>query len=90
MALRIDMVPLAQLRLAMREDNPKDHDIPLLCSTIRELGFNDPPARDETTGKLVEGHGRVFALIELASQDPDDPPENVDRCRSSRPDTTDR
>ena len=57
--LRIEYVPLVELQ--RWPGNPKRHAAGIAVS-IDRWGFNDPPAVDETTGRLVEGHGRLEAL----------------------------
>jgi len=71
---------LGKIRGADR--NPKKHDLPGIMSSIRRFGFKDFPCINETTGKLVSGHGRVMALKKLKregrrSDDEQWPPENV-------------
>lgn len=56
--------------------NPKEHDLWFLEHSITEHGFNDPLARDATTGKLVEGHGRTDALRDMKDSG-DSAPEHV-------------
>ncbi len=68
------MVRLDDIRGA--DKNPKSHDHLAIMASIRRFGFTDFPTRNETTGKLVEGHGRVEAL--RAMQDlAEPPPANV-------------
>jgi len=44
------------------EGNPKAHDIDEICASIRRFGFTAPILFDETTGRIVAGHGRLTAL----------------------------
>ena len=48
--------------------NPKDHDIGEIYMSIKRFGFTEPPVRNETTGKLVAGHGRLETLKQLSKQ----------------------
>lgn len=56
--------------------NPKAHDVETLRKGIRLRGFNDPIGINETTGRIVEGHGRVMALKEMRDAN-EDPPQRV-------------
>jgi hypothetical protein len=58
--IRIEMVALGAI--APADLNPKDHDIDGTRASIREFGFDTPPLRNDTTGKLIAGHGRIEAL----------------------------
>lgn len=42
--------------------NSKNHDVGLLTQSIDRFGFVEPPAINETTGRLVTGHGRIKGL----------------------------
>lgn len=66
-----------ELRARAWPGNPKTHDIPKIRASIRRWGFNDPPTLDERTGKLVEGHGRVEALIAMRDAG-EEPPVGVE------------
>lgn len=59
----VEYQPLSEILTA--EINPRDHDIPRLVGAIRRFGFTVPPLRDERTGRLVAGHGRLLALSEM-------------------------
>lgn len=61
--IRIEYVPLAQVR--RWPGNPKNHDIGSIRLSLERFGFSDPLAFDETTGKLIEGHGRIEALEQM-------------------------
>jgi hypothetical protein len=58
--LRIEYVSLAEI--SGWPGNPKRHDLAGIGGSIDRWGFNDPLVRDERTGQLVEGHGRLAAL----------------------------
>ena len=45
--------------------NPKDHDIGMIIQSIKRFGFTSPLLRNEKTQKLVAGHGRLEALINM-------------------------
>lgn len=45
--------------------NPKDHDLPTIKASIQRWGFNELAVLNERTGRLVAGHGRREALLEL-------------------------
>ena len=45
--------------------NPKDHDIGVLIIAIKRFGFTSPLIRNDDTKKLVAGHGRLEALINM-------------------------
>lgn len=49
-------------KIAEWPKNPKGHAEGELASSITEHGFCDPGMRDERTGRLVEGHGRLKDL----------------------------
>lgn len=58
--MRIEYTPIHAILAWPR--NPKAHDDKTLDASIERFGFNDPPTVDETSGHLVEGHGRIEAL----------------------------
>lgn len=45
--------------------NPRNHNLPGIRALILRFGFTAPVLRDERTGRLVAGHGRVLALSDL-------------------------
>ncbi|MEL7232843.1 MAG: hypothetical protein AAFV33_09475 [Chloroflexota bacterium] len=49
-------------------ENPKDHDIGAIVSSINRFGFVETPAVDEKTGFIVAGHGRGEALRMMMEQ----------------------
>jgi hypothetical protein len=61
--LRLEYADVAAIPEADR--NPKGHDLPRLKGLIRKFGFVMPLILDERTGKLVAGHGRRLALLEM-------------------------
>ena len=50
------------------EDNPKEHNLGEITSSIERFGFIELPVINLTTGKLVVGHGRILALMSMYSQ----------------------
>ncbi len=62
-ALRIEYVDLASLVRAPR--NPKGHDLGSLHMSLKRFGFVNPILVDDTTGRIVAGHGRLDALQQL-------------------------
>lgn len=61
---RLAYVPLEELRPAV-DNGDRIHDLPAVIAAIRDLGFNDPLFTDDRTGRLVSGHGRVEALVQM-------------------------
>lgn len=51
-------------------ENPKAHDVKVIADAIVRFGFMDPVLHDGRTGRLIAGHGRKAALLELRD-DPD-------------------
>lgn len=60
---RVEYVPLSSVQPAT--SNPKRHDVPRIARSIVRFGFTTPGLRDERTGRIVVGHGRVEALTTL-------------------------
>lgn len=58
--------------------NVRDHSDgdPHLVGSIGRLGFLDPIFRDDRTGKLIDGHGRLYRLRDMETAG-DEPPEQV-------------
>lgn len=69
-ARRLDYLPVADVAHALV--NPKDHDEPLIASSIDRFGFLEPIVLDERTQRLVAGHGRANDLVrrEAAGETP--------------------
>lgn len=57
---RIEYEPLGKVKKWPK--NPKQHDLAGLGDAFRDRGFVTPPIKDEQTGQLVEGHGRIEKL----------------------------
>lgn len=60
--MRIEYEPLSQLVAEMWKDNPKGHDYEELDDSMERFGYVVPPAKDEHTGKIYAGHGRITNL----------------------------
>jgi DNA modification methylase len=60
---RVEYVKLSDVVPADR--NPKTHDIGEIQNSLRRAGFGEAPMRDDRTGKLVAGHGRLEALTKM-------------------------
>ncbi|MBB5234453.1 hypothetical protein [Deinococcus budaensis] len=73
-ALRIEYLPLDQL--ARWPGNPKEHADGAIAASIARFGFRDPLAIDETTGRLIAGHGRL-SVLERAHAAGSPPPQFV-------------
>lgn len=54
----VDTIPFAPT-------NPKKHDVGGIEASVERYGMVETPTLNETTGKLVAGHGRIKALREL-------------------------
>ena len=61
--LRIEYMPLDKLQEAPR--NPKLHATEDIKNSLRRFGFVAVPAINDATGRLVAGHGRKEALVEM-------------------------
>ena len=65
----VKLVPLAQLKAHPR--NPRRHDrgeIDALKASIVEYGFTEPLIRQQSSGYVVAGAGRLLAASELAEE----------------------
>jgi len=58
----MDLGPLAKRG---DEENPKDHDIAGIESSIQRWGFTEPITLNEHTGNLLAGHGRTETLSQM-------------------------
>jgi DNA modification methylase len=72
--LRIEYQPIESAKLA--KNNPKAHDLPTIKASIVRWGFSELPVLNERTGRLVAGHGRREALIEIRAGG-GEPPGNI-------------
>jgi hypothetical protein len=71
---RIEYIPLSKIERA--PVNVKDHDAGAIHESFKRFGYVEPMVRDERTGKLVAGHGRLDALLD-ARQRGDKPPDGI-------------
>ena len=44
------------------DTNPKDHDLGVLYQSMKRFGFTNPIIINESTGKLLAGHGRLQTI----------------------------
>lgn len=56
--------------------NPKTHDLEGIDGSIDRFGFVQPLLMDETTGRLVAGHGRLETLVKM-KENGEEPPERI-------------
>jgi len=73
--VNIVMTPLHEVVRWPR--NPKDHDLGALHLSFNRFGFISPLIRDERTGRLIVGHGRLDALLDRFQRG-EPPPRNVE------------
>lgn len=71
----VEYVRLDDVRPADR--NPKSHDHGQLRDSFARFGFVEPMIRDDRTGRLVAGHGRLDELRMARSRDAAAPPSGV-------------
>jgi len=71
---RIDWLPIDELVRYPR--NPKRHDLPALGSSVDTFGFVTELRLNETTGRLLEGHGRLDYLLAQKTAGKE-PPEGI-------------
>src|SRR6185312_5628475 len=66
----IEYMALSKLQRAPR--NPKAHDLGLLERSMIRFGCAEPPAINETTSRVVAGHGRLDTLerMKAAGEEP--------------------
>lgn len=72
--VRIEYVDLRDLKRWPR--NPKDHDLGELSRSVRRFGFVNPLLFDETTGRIVAGHGRLDTLEQRKARG-EKPPDGI-------------
>ncbi|MCA1570152.1 MAG: hypothetical protein LC798_07490 [Chloroflexi bacterium] len=70
----IELVPLGDLVPAPR--NPKAHDLATIDASLQRFGYVEPIVRNEATGHLVAGHGRLETLA-LARDTGRPPPKRI-------------
>lgn len=64
MNLYIEYLPLSHLISAMDAANPKDHDLGAIHASMDKFGFVETPYLNETTGRIIAGHGRIETLMQ--------------------------
>lgn len=62
-AMRLEFVSIDDVKRWPR--NPKKHDEAGIRASIERFGFVEPLVMDEKSGRLVSGHGRLTALMEM-------------------------
>jgi len=67
---RIEWLPLEEIQ--EDPDNPKDHDQEIIGASVKRHGVIDLMTRDDRTGYLISGHGRLHAI--RARREAGDPP----------------
>jgi 16S rRNA G966 N2-methylase RsmD len=72
--LRIEYQPLSKILPA--EFNPHENDVGELHNSISRFGFTSPVLLNETTGRLVAGHGRLTTLRQRKAEG-QEPPEHI-------------
>lgn len=61
--------------------NVKAHDLEAIKASLRRFGFGAPLVIDARTGRLVGGHGRVDALLQMKA-DGEKPPQGITRTKA--------
>jgi len=74
--IKVEYIDLNTVKVA--DVNPKDHDIGDIYTSMKRFGFTEPIIKNEATGKLVAGHGRLETLKLLQREDATKPPENIE------------
>ena len=72
--VRVEYTKLSDILEADR--NVKDHDIGAIHESMNRFGFTSPLLLNESSGKLVAGHGRIEALKQK-KQFSEEPPINI-------------
>lgn len=75
--LYIEYMPLSDLIARMDAQNPKEHDLGALHVSMDKFGYVETPVLNETSGKLVAGHGRIETLMQK-KQSRMQAPERID------------
>lgn len=72
---RIEYLPLDEIQ--PHPSNPRTHEsLADVADSVDELGYIEPIVRDERTGKLVAGHGRL-QVLEAQRDTGQDPPDGI-------------
>jgi len=69
-----EYMPLSRLVRAPR--NPKEHDLGTIAGMIEEFGYVNSMILDDSTGRLVAGHGRLDALQAMKARG-EPPPRRI-------------
>jgi hypothetical protein len=73
--MSVEFMPLSEL--ATWPGNPKAHDEEVIDASLGRFGYVEPIMLDETTKRIVAGHGRRNSLIERKASG-EAPPERVE------------
>lgn len=73
--MRADVLPLSQVRKLPK--NPKLHDLTTIHESIDRFGFLERVVLNETTGRMIAGHGRCEDL-EARKAAGEDPPAGIE------------
>lgn len=76
-AEKVRIVPTKLSDITEADRNVKDHDIGAIHESMNRFGFTSPLLMNESTQKLVAGHGRVEALRQK-KQFNEDRPANIE------------
>jgi hypothetical protein len=63
--MKIDWERVEKLQTREWKENPKHHDVDAIKASMRKYGYTIPVAMDETSGKLVAGHGRLMTVVSI-------------------------
>lgn len=63
--------------IVQADNNPKDHDLGVLYTSMQRFGFTNPIIMNESTGKLLAGHGRLQTL-QMMKDNGEDAPKRID------------
>ncbi|MFC3833487.1 hypothetical protein [Deinococcus rufus] len=72
----VDQHTLADLAARAWDRNPRRHDLEALGASLGKFGYAQPILIDDTSGRIVAGHG-VLASLLLAQEDGHTPPLRV-------------
>ena len=61
--IRVDYLPLDEMLSWPK--NPKLHEVEQIEASMNRFGFTQPVMVDETSGRLVAGHGRLMTLKKI-------------------------
>jgi len=67
--IRLEYVPLSRAVEWDWVQNPKEHDLGGIITSIERYGFRDPPEFDASLRAFVQGNGRVQALYQMFQKD---------------------